>query len=291
VRADEAHTPVGSVVQTQADYNKQPAEAGKKVAADPEIIALLKHSAETDNDLRVRDAAIASLCAINDDQATEALLQLLDESKEDRAKVLVLYGLDRGRVSDPKVREKLKEFAFGNASLPVRFAALDQLAAAADDSATDQFLTIYRSAAEKAIKERCLLGLAKIGSKSSKDFLMATAKDDPDPEMRLTALHALADPDSVEHNFTFMDGIPSPDGRHFRVLLGEHIAGDPGNVVGDVVRQKLEIATGKLRRPDLGAWMDGLPGIQDGPQIPPDGFPRGTLIPHGPPVPPPPPGQ
>src|SRR5208282_858137 len=66
--------------------------------------------------------------------------------------------------------------------------------------------------------------------------------------------------------------------------LGEHIAGDPGNVV----RQKLEIATGKLRRPDLGGWVDGLPGIQDGPQIPPDGFPGGTLIPHGPPVPPPP---
>lgn len=283
VRADEAHAYFGSVVQTQADDNKQPAQTGKTAAADPEIIALLKHSAETDNDPRVRDAAIASLCAINGDQATEALLQLLDESKEDRAKVLVLYGLDPGRISDPKVREKLKEFAFGNASLPVRFAALDQLAAAADDSATNQFLSIYRSSAEKAIKEHCLLGLARISSKSSKDFLMATAKDDPDPEMRLTALHALADPGSIQHNFTLTDGIPSPDGRHFRVLLGEHIAGDPG----DVVRQKLEIATGKLRRPDLGGWVDGLPGIQDGPQIPPDGFPTGTLIPHGPPPPPP----
>lgn len=284
VRADEAHAPIGSVVQTQANDNKQPAQAGKTVAADPEIIALLKHSAETDNDPRVRDAAIASLCAINGDQATDALLQLLDESKEDRAKVLVLYGLDRDRISDTKVRGKLKEFAFGNASLPVRFAALDQLAAAGDDSATDQFLSIYRSAAEKPIKERCLLGLARIGSKASKDFLMATAKDDPDPEMRLTALRALADPGSVEHNFTFMDGIPSPDGRHFRVLLGEHIAGDPGNLVGDVIRQKLEIATGKLRRPDLGGWMDGGPPAI---QIPPDGFTQGTLIPHGPPVPPP----
>ena len=90
-------------MRAQADENKQPAQAGKTAAADPEIIALLKHSAETDNDPRVRDAAIASLCAINDDQATEALLQLLDESKEDRAKVLVLYGLDRGRVSDPRL--------------------------------------------------------------------------------------------------------------------------------------------------------------------------------------------
>jgi hypothetical protein len=113
---------------------------------------------------------------------------------------------------------------------------------------------------------------------------MATAKDDPDPEMRLTALHALADPDSVEHNFTLRDGIPSPDGRHFRVLLGEHIAREPGSVVEGVVRQKMEIATGQLRRPDLGGWMDGGPPEI---QIPPDGFPQGTLIPYGPPVPPP----
>src|SRR5271157_5394415 len=154
----------------------------KREAADPEIIALLKNSALNDSDPRVRGEAVASLVTINNDQATEALLQLLDDSKEDRTKVFILRTLSHRRSADPRIREKLSEFAARNQSLPVRLAALDQLAENADAGAVDQFIAIYRSANEQPIKESCLCGLARIESKPARDFLIATAKEDPDSD-------------------------------------------------------------------------------------------------------------
>jgi len=146
-----------------------------------------------DNDPYVREEAVVSLSSINIDQATEALLQILDESKEDRTKIFILRCFSRRHFTDPKVRDKLREFTAPSKSLGVRLAALDQLGAVADDGAAEQFIAIYRSAVEQSVKERCLHGLATIESKPARDFLMATAKNDSDPEMRRTALRVLTE--------------------------------------------------------------------------------------------------
>jgi hypothetical protein len=90
----------------QLDSGRQLAHAGRRgvgrldfcvKAVDPEIIALLKNSALNDSDPRVREEAVASLVTIENDQATEALLQLLDDGKEDRTKVFILRTLSRRR--------------------------------------------------------------------------------------------------------------------------------------------------------------------------------------------------
>jgi beta-lactamase regulating signal transducer with metallopeptidase domain len=196
-------------------------QAVKAGAPDPEIIALLKSSAEGDNDPYVREQAVVSLSAINIDQATEALLQILDESKEDRTRIFILRCFSRRHSADPKVQEKLREFTAPSKSLPVRLAALDQLAAVGDEGAADQFIAIYRSAVEQSVKERCLRGLASTGSKPARNFLMATAKDDSDPEMRRTALRVLTEllsgghrPMVEAHGLTIdegdLDAMPSP---------------------------------------------------------------------------------
>jgi beta-lactamase regulating signal transducer with metallopeptidase domain len=269
VRADELGPPpeAGSAPLSQGGENAKPAQAGKRGAADPEIIALLKHSAEADNDPRVRDQAIFSLCAMSGDQATDALLQLLDESKDDHTQITVLTELDHDRISDPKVRNKLKDFATGSEPLPVRFAALDQLAAAGDDSATEQFVSIYRSAAEKPTKEHALRGLARIGSKASKDFLIATAKDDADPEMRLAALRALTEPRfSGDHLVIGSDGV-SLNGKNLYMVLREHL----GRPIAEDVREKLEMLKERLRRSGLApqGWLDAPPGRPEDLPIPP----------------------
>jgi HEAT repeat protein len=134
-----------------------------------------------------------SLSSINIDQATEALLQILDESKEDRTKIFILRCFSRRHSADPKVRDKLREFTAPSKSLGVRLAALDQLGAVADEGAAEQFIAIYRSAVEQSVKERCLRGLASSESKPARDFLMATAKNDSDPEMRRTALRVMTE--------------------------------------------------------------------------------------------------
>jgi HEAT repeat protein len=115
----------------------------QKQTADPEIIALLKNSALNDGDPRVRGEAVRSLVTINSDAATEALLQLLDETKEDRIKVFILRTLSHRRSADSRVRGKLSEFAAKNQSLPVRLAALAQLAKNADAGTVDEFISIY----------------------------------------------------------------------------------------------------------------------------------------------------
>ena len=170
-----------------------PAQAVQAGTPDPEIIALLKNSAQSDNDPYVREEAVVSLSSINIDQATEALLQILDESKEDRTKIFILRCFSRRHSADPRVRDKLRELTTPGKSLLVRLAALDQLVAVEDEGAADQFIAIYRSTVEQSVKERCLRGLARAGSKSARDFLMATATNDSDPEMRRTALGVLTE--------------------------------------------------------------------------------------------------
>jgi beta-lactamase regulating signal transducer with metallopeptidase domain len=273
-------------------------QPSKAEAADPEIIALLKHSAENDTDPRVRAQAVISLCALGSDQATNALLQLLDESKDDRTKIAVLRGLGRRRNGDPKVQQKLREFAVGNEAFPVRLAALDQLATIADDSATAPYISIYHSATEQPVKEHCLFGLARIGSKSSKDFLIETAKDDSDPEMRRMALRVLADPGFAGHHFVIdARGLPD-DARNPGMLLREDFEGDLGAYVEDIVRQKLDMAAEQLRRrvPEVRALIERRHDFPADLPPPPDG-PPATLMPvpdrseSGAPLPaPPPPG-
>jgi beta-lactamase regulating signal transducer with metallopeptidase domain len=170
-----------------------PPQAVQARTPDPEIIALLKNSAQSDNDPYVREQAVVSLSSINIDQATEALLQILDESKDDRTKIFILRCFSRRHSADPRVRDKLRELTAPSKSLLVRLAALDQLVAVADEGAADQFIAIYRSTVEQSVKERCLRGLASAGSKSARDFLMATATNDSDPEMRRTALRVLTE--------------------------------------------------------------------------------------------------
>jgi beta-lactamase regulating signal transducer with metallopeptidase domain/HEAT repeat protein len=274
------------------------AQPSKTQAADPEIIDLLKHSAENDTDPRVRAQAVISLSVLGSDQATNALLQLLDESKDDRTKISVLRGLGNRRISDPKVQQKLREFAVGNEAFPVRLAALDQLATIADDSATGPYISIYHSATEQPVKEHCLLGLAKISSKSSKDFLIETAKDDSDPEMRRMALRVLADPGFAGHHFIFAArGFPD-DARSPGTLLREDFEGDLGAYVEDIVRQKLDMAAEQLRRhaPGGRALVERRHDFPADLPPPPDG-PPATFMPvpdrseSGAPLPlPPPPG-
>jgi beta-lactamase regulating signal transducer with metallopeptidase domain/HEAT repeat protein len=170
-----------------------PVQAVPAGTPDPEIIALLKNSAQSDNDPYVREEAVVSLSSINIDQATEALLQILDESKEDRTKIFILHCFSRRHSADPRVRDKLRELTAPSNSLLVRLAALDQLVAVEDEGAADQFIAIYRSTVEQSVKERCLRGLASAGSKSARDFLMATATSDSDPDMRRTALRVLTE--------------------------------------------------------------------------------------------------
>jgi beta-lactamase regulating signal transducer with metallopeptidase domain len=192
IRAEDPPSVPGDKSSERLRGNPPP-QAAQTGTPDPEIIALLKNSAQGDNDPYVREEAVVSLSSINIDQATEALLQILDESKEDRTKIFILRSFSRRHSADPKVRDKLREFTAPGKSLGVRLAALDQLGAVADEGAAEQFIAIYRSAVEQSVKERCLRGLASTESKPARDFLMATAKNDSDPEMRQTALRVLTE--------------------------------------------------------------------------------------------------
>jgi hypothetical protein len=179
-----------SSVRSRVNPTGQAVQTG---TPDPEIIALLKNSAQGDNDPYVREEAVVPLSSINIDQATEALLQILDGSKEDRTKIFILRCFSRRHSADPKVRDKLREFTTPSKSLEVRLAALDQLGTVADEGVAEQFIAVYRSAVEQSVKERCLRGLASTESKPARDFLMATAQSDSDPEMRRMAFRLLTE--------------------------------------------------------------------------------------------------
>jgi beta-lactamase regulating signal transducer with metallopeptidase domain len=167
--------------------------ANKSPVLSSDVIALLKSSALNDTDTGVRRDAVAALANSSGDEATSAVLALLDESKDEQLKVLLLRELNRDRVEQAKVKEKLNQLATREQSVPIRVAAIGALARNLDDSSIDNFISIYRTASEAPVKQSCLRGLAGSSSKTAKDFLMSVVKGDPDPVMRRLALRAVSD--------------------------------------------------------------------------------------------------
>jgi beta-lactamase regulating signal transducer with metallopeptidase domain len=159
-----------------------------------EVIALLKNSALSDADPGVRREAVNALSNASGDEATSALLALLNDSKDEQVKLLILRRLNRARVGEARVKEKLKDLAAQEQSLPIRIGALGALARNIDDGVVEKLISIYRSASEVPIKETCLRGLSLTSSKVAKEFLMSVAKDDPDPVMRRMAVRAVTGP-------------------------------------------------------------------------------------------------
>ncbi|HZC35962.1 MAG TPA: M56 family metallopeptidase [Chthoniobacterales bacterium] len=166
----------------------------KPAPLSSEVIALLKNSALNDADPGVRREAVNALSNTSGDEATSALLALLNDSKDEQVKLLVLRRLNRERVDDARVREKLNDLASKEQSLPIRIGALNALARNIDDGVVEKLISIYRSASEGPIKETCLRGLSLTSSKTAKDFLMSVAKDDPDSVMRRVAVRAISGP-------------------------------------------------------------------------------------------------
>jgi HEAT repeat protein len=72
---------------------------------------LLRNLAQNDSDPQVRLEAVHSLCALNGPEAAEALIGVLDTSKDETTKISILQHLGRKRLADPKVREKLGQLA------------------------------------------------------------------------------------------------------------------------------------------------------------------------------------
>jgi beta-lactamase regulating signal transducer with metallopeptidase domain len=169
-----------------------PARPGQSAdqKSDPELIALLRNLAQNDSDPQVRLEAVHTLCALSGPEAAEALIGVLDTSK-DETKISILQHLDHKRLADPKIREKLGQLAAQDPSVSVRMTALEMLIRQPDEKATDQVISVYRTATERSIKETCLRYLGRIGTKPARDFLMGIAKDDPDPELRRAALRAV----------------------------------------------------------------------------------------------------
>jgi hypothetical protein len=163
-----------------------------RTALSSEVITLLKNSALNDLDAGVRAEAVDALNRSDGEEVTAALLSLLNESKDEQVRLLILRGLTRERVGEASVKEKLNDLATNEQSLPIRISALSALARNIDDGVVDKFISIYRSATAAAIKQICLLGLAEASSKSAKDFLMSVAKNDQDPAMRRVAVRALS---------------------------------------------------------------------------------------------------
>jgi len=250
-------------------------QVSKKEPADPEIIALLKNSALNDGDPRVRAEAVRSLVTINSGPATEALLQLLDESKEDRIKVFILRTLSHRRSADSRVRGKLSEFAAKNQSLQVRLAALDQLAQNADAGNVDQFISIYRSANELPIKETCLRGLAAIESKPARDFLITTTKEDPDPDLRRVALRLLVGPPEGDHRIVIIRRDGGAGVRINRDDLDKLRRDLDGLNYPDETEEMLMptrpvIPGGPPPGPEFGAPIPPLPPLPDGSELKPN---------------------
>jgi hypothetical protein len=182
-----------AVVFTPWARAAEPQEDNTRARLGPEVIALLKNSALNDADVGVRREAVNALVNSTGDDATNALLALLDESKDEQVKLLVLYRLSRQPISESQVKEKLNNIAVNEQSVLIGRAALGALARNLDDSEIEKFISIYRSANEASIKQACLRGLAGASSRTAKDFLMSVAKDDPDPAMRRVAVRAISD--------------------------------------------------------------------------------------------------
>jgi beta-lactamase regulating signal transducer with metallopeptidase domain len=161
-------------------------------ALDSEIIAVLKDSTLNDGDPRVRQEAVFALTDHDGDDVTTALLAILNESKDEQVKLSILHRLGPKRLTDARIKDKLADLAVNEASIPVRIMALRLLSRKADEATVAKFISIYRSTSEPGVKEASLYGLGNAESRSAKEFLISIGKQDPDPEMRRTALRAIA---------------------------------------------------------------------------------------------------
>lgn len=166
----------------------------KPAVLSSEVIMLLKNSALNDADAGVRREAVNALANAPGDEATSALLAVLNESKDEQVRLLILRRINRERAGEAKVKEKLSDLASQEQSVPIRIAALGALARNIDDGVVEKFISIYRSSSEPPIKEACLRGLSGSQSKAATEFLMSIAKDDPNPMMRRVALRAVSGP-------------------------------------------------------------------------------------------------
>jgi beta-lactamase regulating signal transducer with metallopeptidase domain len=198
-----------------------PARPGQSAdqKSDPELIALLRNLAQNDSDPQVRLEAVHSLCALSGPEAAEALIGVLDTSKDETTKISILQHLDHKRLADPKVREKLGKLAAQDPSVSVRMTALEMLVRQPDEKATDQVISVYRTANERSIKETCLRYLGRIGTKPARDFLMGIAKDDPDPELRRAALRAVVGHGGRSGKVVISDGHVTIDGRNLDEVI------------------------------------------------------------------------
>ena len=205
---------------SNADCPAQPAQSADQ-KPDPELIALLRNLAQNDPDPQVRLEAVHSLCALNGPEAAEALIGVLDTSKDETTKISILQHLDHKRLTDPKVREKLGQLASQDPSVSVRMTALEILVRQPDEKAADQVISVYRAANERSIKETCLRYLGRIGTKPARDFLMGIAKDDPDPELRRAALRAVVGHGSRSGKVVISDGRVTIDGQDLDAVIAD----------------------------------------------------------------------
>jgi beta-lactamase regulating signal transducer with metallopeptidase domain/HEAT repeat protein len=205
---------------SKTDCPAQPGQSADQ-KSDPELIALLRNLAQNDPDPQVRLEAVHSLCALNGPEAAEALIGVLDTSKDETTKISILQHLGHKRLADPKVREKLGQLAAQDPSVSVRMTALEMLVRQPDEKAADQVISVYRAANERSIKETCLRYLGRIGTKPAKDFLMGIAKDDPDPELRRAALRAVVGHGSRSGKVVISDGRVTIDDQDLDAVIAD----------------------------------------------------------------------
>ena len=257
----------------------------KPAALSSEVIMLLKNSALNDADAGVRREAVNALANAPGDEATSALLAVLNESKDEQVRLLILRRINRERAGEARVKEKLSDLASQEQSVPIRIAALGALARNLDDGVVEKFISIYRSSSEPPIKEACLRGLSGSQSKAAKDFLMSIAKDDPNPTMRRVALRAVSGPMGkrviVRASRGMIDGMELNDLEYGP--LGQFSDGfeetepnadllePPGNMI--YLQKKAEPLTQRLEQLKQRIHVIPLPKIHDDQSEPPSDVP------------------
>src|SRR5260370_4243537 len=172
--------------------NTPVAQDNKAAPLSAEVITLLQNSALNDADAGVRQEAVNALYNAGGDEATSALLSVLNESKDEQVRLLILRRFNRERVGETRVKEKLSDLAAQEQSVPIRIAVLSALALNIDDGVVEKFISIYRSASEPRIKEDWLRGLSGTSSKTAKDFSISPPKADPDRLTRRVALRSFS---------------------------------------------------------------------------------------------------
>jgi hypothetical protein len=194
---------------------------------DPEIVSLLTSSALNDPDPSVRQEATLDLNEHEGNDVTGALLALFNQSKDEQIRLTILHGMTPRRAADPRVKGKLTDLALHDTSIPIRTAAIELLSRNPDEATINQLIAICRAADSLTIKSVCLRGLSGTDSKTAKEFLISTAKTDPDPQLRRVALRAITGNGPVQEF----------------VVNGKHVAIPTDGLLqqrADVFRRKLD---------------------------------------------------